>query len=256
MCHGHRPAGRTDGIRRTPRDGHADSDDGRHPLGSRDQHPRPGRCTAGIRRRVGHQRPHHRLGIRRGLSAGRRGHHLHDDIRPLCPAREIRERGRGAGGTLPGAEIRRQGFGRIHQQNARRTHGGLYTRPDKPPVRHFAHHASRRDDHDGRRRQRNPAGRPAVGHLAGRGHRGNRGFLRPPRGADRRTVGQQYAQRRTGVAPYPDYQIVAQRQEILRSAPAHQVRHHYYARQPRRRRPDSLPGTGAAGGRPRDGRRP
>ena len=48
-----------------------------------------------------------------------------------------------------------------------------------------------------------------LGDLAGRGHRGDRG-LSPPRD-DRRAV-QQYAQRRAGVAPHPDHEIVAQRQ--------------------------------------------
>ena len=90
--------------------------------------------------------------------------------------------------------------------------------------------------------------------LAGRGHRGDRGLLRPPRGDDRRAVGQQYAQCRAGVAPHPDYEIVAQRQEILRPAPAHEIRHHHHARKSRGRRSDPLSGLGTAGRRPRDGR--
>lgn len=67
--------------------------------------------------------------------------------------------------------------------------------------------------------------------------------------------GNKYAQCRAGVAPHPDYEIVAQRQEILRPAPAHEIRHHHHARKPRGRRSDPLSGLGTAGRRPCDGRR-
>ena len=147
---GDRIAGRGDGLCRPSGDRHADSDDGRHPFGRRDQHPRTGRRTAGLRRCVGDRRPHDRAGLRRGLSARRRGHHIHDDLHPLRPAREVRKGGRGAGGAEPGAQARRQGVGRIPQQDARRPHGGLCPRPDQPSVRHIAHPASRRNDLDGR----------------------------------------------------------------------------------------------------------
>ena len=76
--------------------------------GRRDQHPRAGRRAAGLCRRLGVQRPQRRAGLRRGLSAGRGGHHLHDDLHPLRPAREIRKGGRGAGRAGQGAEIRRE----------------------------------------------------------------------------------------------------------------------------------------------------
>ena len=101
MRHGDRPAGRRNGLCHPRRDRNAHSDDGRHPLGRRDQHPRTGRRTAGLCRRLGIQRSQRRAGLRRGLSAGRRGHHLHDDLHPLCPACEIRKRGRGAGRDSP-----------------------------------------------------------------------------------------------------------------------------------------------------------
>lgn len=56
----------------------------------------------------------------------------------------------GLAALSPGAQARRQGVGRIHQQDARRPHGGLCPRPDQPSVRHIAHPASRRNDLDGR----------------------------------------------------------------------------------------------------------
>lgn len=101
VCRSDRTAGRGDGLCSSSGDGHADSDDGRHPFGRSDQHPRTGCRAAGLHRCVGNRRPHDRAGIRRGLSARRRGHHIHDDLHPLRPAREVRKGGRGAGGAEP-----------------------------------------------------------------------------------------------------------------------------------------------------------
>ena len=77
VCRSDRTAGRGDGLCSSSGDGHADSDDGRHPFGRSDQHPRTGCRAAGLHRCVGNRRPHDRAGIRRGLSARRRGHHIH-----------------------------------------------------------------------------------------------------------------------------------------------------------------------------------
>ena len=80
-------------------------------------------------------------------------------------------------------------------------------------------------------------------------------FFRTPRRDDRRGLGQQHAQRRAHLAPHPHHQARNQRQEILRSAPADQIRHYAHARQPCRYGSDSLSGPRTAGRRPRDGGR-
>ena len=93
LRHGHRAAGRGGDLRHPPGDRHPHPDDGRHPLGRRDEYPGARRRAAGLCRRHGLQRPDHRSGLCRGLPAGRRGHHLLDDLHPLRSAREVREGG-------------------------------------------------------------------------------------------------------------------------------------------------------------------
>ncbi len=134
-----------------------------------------------------------------------------------------------------GAPARRQGFDRVRERADRRPHGGVHPRPGEAPVRHLAHHACRRLSITmaDARSTAGPQGRPSVGDRRCGGYARHHGLPRPCKvemnDADWGNIpsNTELVSRRILITRPGN-----QRQEVLRSASAHQVRREHHAREP------------------------
>ena len=160
--------------------GNADSDDGRHPFGRRDQHPRTGRRTAGLCRRLGiPSDPSVALGYAVAYPLGVVG--IIFTMIFIRYALRVKFEKEDEG--LAALSREHKFADKVSVEFTNKTLDGRTVAYVRDLInRQFVISRilrPRRDDLDGRCGQRATPRRPAVGDLAGRGYRSRRGLLRP-----------------------------------------------------------------------------